>query len=118
MRKLVYICSPLRGNIETNTDLAREYCRDAIYYIDNVIPIAPHIYFPQFLNENISLERTMGMNMGLELLSKCDEVWVFGLTNPSEGMRAEIQYAKVRNIPIVDGFKKIQRAKEEHYARH
>ncbi len=39
------------------------------------------------------------MDMGLELLKLCDEVWVFG-DKISEGMKKEIEFAKKLNIEI------------------
>ena len=42
------------------------------------------------------------MDMGLSLLAMCDELWVYGIENPSEGMRNEIEYAKQHQIPIWD----------------
>lgn len=38
--------------------------------------------------------------MGMELLRRCDEIWVFG--EPSEGMRDEIEEAKSLRLPIVE----------------
>lgn len=38
--------------------------------------------------------------MGIELLKKCDEIWVFG--EPSEGMRAEIEEARSLRLPVVE----------------
>lgn len=112
--KYVYICSPLRGaNIEKNIHLAKSYCRSAIFFNSNVTPVAPHIYFTQFLSEYNPIEREIGMNKALELLSKCDEVWVFGIDHPSPGMMLEIQKAKELNIPIFDGFKKIYTTEEK-----
>jgi len=63
------------------------------------IPIAPHVYLTQFLDDTIPAERDIGLKMGLELLGLCDEVWVYG--EPSEGMRSEIQAAWLENIPVV-----------------
>lgn len=104
-KKLVYICSPLRGDYEANTENARTFCRVVMKYVsEDVIPLAPHIYFPLFLNDTIEEERRLGMDAGIALLDKCEELWVFGLENPSEGMRAEIEHAKERGIPIVDGY--------------
>ena len=41
-RPLVYICSKYRGDIKTNVENARKYCRFAL---DNMtIPTAPHLY--------------------------------------------------------------------------
>ena len=46
--------------------------------VEGYLPIAPHLLFPQFLNEGIEEERRLGITMGMELLALCDEVWVFG----------------------------------------
>ena len=93
-KKLVYICSPCRGDLEKNIEKAQHYCREAVELWDDVIPIAPHVYFTQFLDDTKPEERTAGMDMGLSLLAMCDELWVYGIENPSEGMRNEIKYAK------------------------
>ena len=99
-KKLVYICSPCRGDIEKNIEKAQRYCREAVELWDDVIPIAPHVYFTQFLDDTKPEERAAGMDMGLSLLAMCDELWVYGIENPSEGMRNEIEYAKQHQIPI------------------
>lgn len=105
-RRFVYICSPLRGDYEKNTENARTFCRVAAKYSPvGVIPIAPHLYFPQFLYDGNPEERALGIEAGLALLEKCEELWVFGIDNPSEGMRAELNHAKELGIPILDGFK-------------
>ena len=93
-KRLVYICSPCRGDIEKNIEKAQRYCREAVELWDDVIPIAPHVYFTQFLDDTKQEERAAGMDMGLSLLT--------GIENPSEGMRNEIEYAKQHQIPIRD----------------
>ena len=95
--KLVYVCSPYRGNIEHNTARARRYCRFAI--TQKAVPIAPHILFTQFLDDDIPEERQIGLQQGLELLKHCDEIWVFG-ERISEGMQGEIAAAQQLGIPI------------------
>ncbi|HIU77587.1 MAG TPA: hypothetical protein IAC62_16990 [Candidatus Pelethocola excrementipullorum] len=87
--KKVFISSPFRGDVEGNTKKARAYSRVA--YEEGCIPVAPHLLFPQFLNENDERERASGIAMGLELLFDCDEVWVFGAA--TEGMEQEIRFA-------------------------
>ncbi len=89
MRKKVFICSPFRGDMEGNARKAAVYCRMACE--QGYLPIAPHLLFPQFLNEGIEAERQLGISMGMELLLDCEEVWVFGET--TEGMQAEIAFA-------------------------
>lgn len=91
MFKMVYICSPFRGNEEFNAKQARKYCRKASEL--GVIPLAPHLYFTQFLDDSDPTERGRGIQFGLSLLRLCEEIWVFGDVI-SEGMRMEIGYAK------------------------
>lgn len=94
-KKWVYVCSPLKGNFRENIALARHYCRLISKNFEDVIPIAPHIYFTQFLNDSIPEERVYAMDANIELLSMCQEIWVFGQGNGiSEGMEKEISFAK------------------------
>lgn len=101
--KFVYICSPCRGDYEQNIAKARYYCRTIMTHYPDVIPLAPHIYFTQFLDDTVQNERSLGMEAGLELLDMCDEIWVYGIDNPSEGMQAEIDYAMKNGITVRDG---------------
>ncbi len=84
----VYICSPYRDDPGTNVIRARRYCRFAV--AEGCIPLAPHLYFPQFLSE--SSERETAFRMNFELLKLCDEIWVFG-DDLSEGMVLELSRA-------------------------
>lgn len=101
-KRLIYICSPLRGDIEKNIQKAQGYCREAVDLWPDVIPIAPHVYCTQFLDDTIPQEREAGMELGIALLDMCDELWVYGINNPSEGMKKEIAYAKEHGIPVKD----------------
>lgn len=85
--KKVFICSPLRGEVVKNQDNARKYAREAI--LQGFLPIVPHIYFTQFLNDEVEEERNLGIRAGIELLNECDEMWIYG--KPSEGMIREIE---------------------------
>lgn len=96
-RPLVYICSPLSGDIAGNTERARKYCRFALD--KGQIPLAPHLMFPQFLDDEDPEERELALFMDVILLGKCSELWVFGDV-VSEGMAAEIAVATKRRQPI------------------
>ncbi len=96
-RPLVYICSPYSGNVEFNVTNARIYCRYALN--NNCIPIAPHLLFPQFMNDEKPADRELAMFMNMVLLSKCDELWVFGDVI-SKGMGLEIEKAEKRKMKI------------------
>lgn len=89
--KKVYICSPFSGDVENNIRKAREYCRNAIE--QDCLPIAPHLLYPQILDDNNPKERKLGIQMGLEILDICDEIWVCG-DIISNGMQNEIEYAE------------------------
>jgi len=93
----VFICSPYRGNIEENTKSAQFFSK--IIIGTGRVPIAPHLYFPQFLNEENPHERMNGIEMGLELMNVCDEVYVFGFTI-TEGMKFELEHARKKRIPV------------------
>lgn len=93
-RPIVYICSPYTGKIEKNVKAAQGYSRFAVE--KGYIPIAPHLLFPQFLNDANPKERQLGLFFGNALMSKCSEVWVFG-SRISAGMEAEINRAKWKN---------------------
>ena len=95
-RKKVFICGPFRGDMEGNARKAAGYCRAACE--GGFLPVAPHLLFPQFLNEGIEAERQAGLAMGLELLLCCDEVWVFG--EATEGMASEIAFAAEHGVEV------------------
>ena len=90
-RPVVYICSPLAGDMVKNQENARTYCRFAVDV--GCVPIAPHIYFTQFMNDNDRKERDLALFMDIVLLSKCAELWVFG-EKITSGMSIEIEKAK------------------------
>lgn len=97
-----------------NIEKAQRYCREAVELWDDVIPIAPHVYFTQFLDDTKQEERAAGMDMGLSLLAMCDELWVYGIEKPSEGMRSEIEYAKQHQIPIRDAAELLQKPRSRN----
>lgn len=96
-RPIVYICSPFSGKEHENKINARKYCRFALE--KHTIPFAPHLLFPQFMDDTLGEERQTAMFMNYVMLTKCVELWVFG-GNISEGMAQEIMWAKRRHMPI------------------
>jgi hypothetical protein len=96
-RPLVFICSPLAGDVEHNLERARRYCRFAV--TKGAIPLAPHLLFPQFMDDGDKTQRNLAILMGLVLLSKCHELWRFG-NKISPGMAIELEKAKRLGIPV------------------
>ena len=101
---LVYICSPFRGEtgskaeMDANVAVALEACRKAV--AKGFTPIAPHLFFPRFLDDCDPVERDQGIQAGLDILSSCEELWVIGKTR-SSGMQAEIREAIRMGKPII-----------------
>ena len=96
-RPIVYICSPYAGDTENNVKAAQGYSRFAVD--KGYIPLAPHLLFPQFMNDADSAQRKLGLFFGNVLMSKCNELWVFG-DKVSSGMSAEIERAKRKSYII------------------
>lgn len=87
---MIYVCSPFKGDIERNVDNVKGYCRRVAK--TGRIPFAPHLYFPQFLDDADPQERKQGIDYALQMMRFCFEVWVFGNVI-SEGMQIEIKHA-------------------------
>ena len=96
-RPLVYLCSPYAGDVERNVNMARVYSRFAVK--NTCIPLAPHLLYPQFMDDGSPAERELALFMGLVLLTKCEQVWVFGGVI-SAGMAVEIAKAEKKKIPV------------------
>ena len=95
--KLIYVASPLSGDVEKKIEYAREACRAVI--ASGHAFFAPHLLYPSFLDDTVSEERKLGMDMGLNVLARCDELWAFG-PQISAGMAAEIENAERLGIPV------------------
>ena len=96
-RPVVYVCSPFSGNLESNVENTRRYCRFAVD--SGFVPFAPHLLFPQFMYDEVPEERELALVMGIVMLTKCAELWVFG-ERISKGMSKEIHKAEARNMLI------------------
>ena len=103
----IYVCSPLRSRshdpVRAKRELAEnlERAKRASRLIARIgaVPLAPHIYGTQFLDDDIPEEREMGIRIGLEWLKDADECWVFS-EHISEGMRREIDFCSEHDIPV------------------
>ena len=99
-RKLIYVCSPYSGNIEYNTLIAKILSRYVV--CQGYIPITPHIYFTQFMNDNIQEHRDLAFEMNFDLMDLCDQMWVFIELGQdiSTGMQREIDRANEIGLKI------------------
>lgn len=92
-----YICSPYRGDVAENQRKACEYCRDAMKR--GYTPIAPHLLFPQFLDDDVPEERQKALDMCSDIIQACSIVLVYG-KGISAGMAHDIQCAIYMGKPV------------------
>ena len=88
----------MKGDVEKNLKLAKFAARVLIN--SGYIPVVPHLYFPQFLDDNDQYERIKGIKMGVELMKECDRMWIIG-TTITNGMEYEINEAKKAKVPAI-----------------
>lgn len=96
--QMVYICAPLRGNVENNIEFARQKAQEV--FQAGGIPVCPHLMFPPIANPGNPAQDQAAREMGLRLVESCQQVRVCGATI-TEGMRAEIQRAQEQGVPVV-----------------
>lgn len=90
----VYIISRYRAEneeeLEFNKKIARYYCRQILE--EGNVPVAPHLYYTQFLDDSYPEDRKAGLYLGIRELRESKEyllVIVDGVI--SEGMKGEIE---------------------------
>lgn len=100
----VYVAHPLRGSapyteekVKENIQKVTEICQ-SISANPQVIPFSPIHTFAYM--DPLKYDQDMAMRHCLELLSTCDELWVFGDWETSTGCRMEVEYAKRSDLPI------------------
>ena len=94
-RPVVYVCHPYAGNPAENIVAVRQICRELVE--DGLLPIGPHIYLPQFVDENT--EREVALSMCTQLVELCHELRVYG-TQVTSGMFREIDHAARVGVPV------------------
>lgn len=94
--KKIYVASPYAGEIEKNTEFAKDACRFVLE--QGHAFFCPHLLYPNVLDEHNPNERQLGLDMGIAMLESCDELWCFG-DRISHGMMMEISEAEKLNIP-------------------
>lgn len=94
--QLVYICAPLRGDVERNIEFARQRAREVFQAGD--IPVCPHLMFPPIADPGNETEDQAAREMGLRLVTLCQQVNAYGAC--TAGMRGELDLAERLGIPV------------------
>lgn len=105
MGQRIFICSRFSADtdeeIADNVQIATRLCRLA--YKMGFAPFAPHLLYPQFLEEGKENERADGISMGLEFMAVCAGVWWYSPDEPpSRGMQQELDMAKTLGVPTME----------------
>ena len=111
--KLVYICAPLRGDVEKNIEFARQKAQEVFQAGD--IPVCPHLMFPPIADPKDPAQDQAAREMGLRLVESCQEVHVYG-PEWTEGMWAEIRHAMDLGIEVKTDQKTIGRTQPHRQA--
>ena len=76
--KRVFICAPFDGLLSRSMEKIWWYCIFAKNH--QYLPVAPYLYYPQFMNLSDDKEKKLAMLFAREDLKQCSEIWVFGET--------------------------------------
>ena len=98
MKKLVYVAHPLRGDVPGNMqrieeimrELSEEH-RDCNFFS----PLHGYAFHDPEDDQALVMERC------LDMLDRCDEIWVFGDWTRSEGCTREVRHATCRGKTIL-----------------
>ena len=83
--------------MQANVELARQFCELAV--AAGKIPFAPHLHYPQFMDDADPDQRELAMFFNRVLLAKCEALWAY-VGHVSPGMRLEIGWARDLELPI------------------
>ena len=109
--KLIYICAPLRGEVEKNIAFAREKAREV--FAEGDIPICPHLMFPPIADPADPTQDQAAWEMGLRLVESCQQLNVYGPIW-TDGMWAEIHHAERLGIPVMTDQKELGRSPQKN----
>lgn len=114
--KIVFVCSPLRGSgakgeVAQNIRKAQKYCEELMIKEKRVIPLAPHCFYPYFLNDENPEHRMRTRECALAFLHACDAMYVYypkgsdgkcDKTKLSDGMQYQLDVAQQLGLEIQD----------------
>jgi hypothetical protein len=107
--KRIYICAPLRNDVERNVETARLFAKEVFDAGD--MPICPHLMFPPIADPKDTAQDEKAFGMCLKLIEGCQQINVYG--RPTEGMQVEITHAKHMGIPVHEVLLSKKRAQEK-----
>ncbi len=95
--KLIYVASPYDGDMKKNVEFAKAGCDFVMKQGHGFF--APHLTYTKVLDDSDPRQRKLALEMALTMLTRCDELWVFG-ENITQAMSIEMDFAKQKDIPV------------------
>ncbi len=100
--KTVFIAHRISGDLEENITDALRWARWAIKE-RHVVPVVPYAYLCMILDDSNEVERQLGMECSMEVLRRCEEVWICGpLPRKDSGVWREVAEAEKMNRKVMD----------------
>jgi hypothetical protein len=101
MKKLIYVAGPYSGDVERNIKRAEEVSIRLIRQgYDVITPHKNTAGYERYEDENINYETWM--ELSLNILSRCDAIYIMKGSEQSKGTQKEIEFAKQHNIEIIN----------------
>ncbi len=97
--KRAFISHPFRDNPVANRRKIADICRKIAETQPDVMPVSP-VHAFSYLDD--AIHRQLAIGYCLELLELCDEVWMYGDWQKSEGCVKEFVHAWRLNKPICE----------------
>ena len=98
----VFICSRYAADNDEdkkrNITIAKDLVRIALDR--DFVPFAPHLFFPEYLNDDDPQARSKGLRCGFSFLNWCSMVWMHVSNGISGGMSEENKQMAHKKIPI------------------
>lgn len=106
-RKKIFVCSNFRPTPKYSMKQNVEYAASCCQFVAKLghAPFAPHLMCPWFLREDDVDQRNTGIEIGLEYMKNCEELWCFlrsSLDIKSDGMKTEISNAVNLGLKVYD----------------
>lgn len=96
-KSLVYISAPYGGKQE-NFDKVTVLMKGLMEYSDQFTFISP--IHAQSFEDYHETDYEVGLKHCIDILDRCDEMWVFGGYNSSRGCEAEIEFCNKNIKPV------------------
>lgn len=97
MRRVI-VESPFAGDIKLHLEYVRLACKDCVQRGE--VPFASHMFFPQFLDDNVPEQRKLGIEMGYDFWDKAELVVFYTDYGISPGMEKALAKAFLDGKPF------------------